>query len=525
MSQAPHNSNILNNPDALASLRQENQALKEQVAELKRFIGEHSIDGEWVKSAEDAVGRKSIYRSAVEGIGLGLWEWSVATGDVFWSDLMSVIMGYEPGELEPSYDGFIERVHPDDREILLNNLNQHLEENTPYNATFRVRCKNGNYRWFNGRGEAQRDNDGKPISMVGSLEDIHERITTAQELEKERARYSAIFQQSKDAWLTLHPPHCKFSSCNQAALDLFHVETEDAFKQLGPWDISPEFQPDGELSEAKAKRAINQALETGTYSFEWTHCTSEGVEIPTNILLSRIDEGNSSYIHALARDISEEKKLAQELAASREGLELALDAGEVGMLEWDLINEGLQCDHRCYTMLGFSKESETLDHAHFKSLIHPEDRPELEAKIDDYFAKGSGIIEHTYRLRHKKGHWLDVMSRGCVLERDEDGTPLRHATILFDITVSKEREKDLSLILEKNEIGTWKYDPVNNHLEWGHSMFELYGVRRENFTSAYDAWSSCLHPDHLARAEKKLDKALESEDSFADVFAIVTEAG
>lgn len=525
MSRILNSKNSPTEASSAQSLAEENKVLRAEVERLKSFIDEERANGEWAKSRATAGSTKSIYQSAIESNGLGLWEWSVETGQVFWSDLMTRIMGFEVGEIQPSFDGFMELVHQDDLKKLLDNLQGHLDNINPFNVNFRVRSNNGHYRWFNGRGEAQRHPDGKPIRMVGSLENINSRIEIEQALEKERARYSAIFSQSKDAWMTLEAPSFKFIGCNEAALQLFHLPSEEALRTHGPWDLSPKYQPDGTCSQKAARNAIEIAMDTGTHFFEWTHATKDGVELSTTVLLSRIDLDGKTYLHAVVRDITEQKKLERELRVSKERLELALDGVQLGLLRWNFRNNAIHCDQRWLRILGLKAGEITIDENYLTSLIHPEDIPGFEKKWDEFREKNLDSIEVSLRMKHKAGHWVHVLCRGCVVERDENGNPVEFASILFDITKSKEQEKDLSLILERNEIGTWKYDPVNNHLEWGHSMFELYGVQRKNFTNAYDAWSSTLHPECREQAERNLKEAMSKDDSFEDVFSIVTESG
>lgn len=63
-------------------------------------------------------------------------------------------------------------------------------------------------------------------------------------------------------------------------------------------------------------------------------------------------------------------------------------------------------------------------------------------------------------------------------------------------------------------IGIWKFDPVNNILEWDDSMYRLYGVSKENFSGAYDAWVRTLHPDFTDKAQKQFYQALKNKDQF-----------
>ncbi|MCH2055216.1 MAG: ATP-binding protein [Thalassotalea sp.] len=122
-----------------------------------------------------------------------------------------------------------------------------------------------------------------------------------------------LFEQAKDPLMTLEPPNWCFTSGNPAALKLFKVESEQHFTQLGPWILSPQYQPDGTLSKEKAKAVVQEALKKGSCSFEWLHQSLDGEEIPCNVFLNRIIEGNKRYLHATVKDISERKSLESNL--------------------------------------------------------------------------------------------------------------------------------------------------------------------------------------------------------------------
>ena len=63
----------------------------------------------------------------------------------------------------------------------------------------------------------------------------------------------------------------KFINCNQAAADSLHAKSIADVINISPWDLSPEYQPDGLLSQVKVKMVVDKALETGSNRFEWIH--------------------------------------------------------------------------------------------------------------------------------------------------------------------------------------------------------------------------------------------------------------
>jgi PAS domain S-box-containing protein len=121
--------------------------------------------------------REDRYERAVAGSTDGLWDYDVATGNVWYSDRFKELLGLDPAteaDYESHLDSWIDRLHEDDRQETSAALDRHLREKTPYDVTYRLIHPNGGPRWFRARGQAEWDRDGKPTRMAGSLTDIHE---------------------------------------------------------------------------------------------------------------------------------------------------------------------------------------------------------------------------------------------------------------------------------------------------------------------------------------------------------------
>ena len=157
------------------------------------------------------------------------------------------------------------------------------------------------------------DPEGRTIGLIGLATDITERRQT-----EEIARISAqknrlLFESSHDALMISAPPSWKFTSANEATLKLFGVSGADEFTALGPWDVSPERQPDGRLSSEKAQEMIEVAMREGSHFFEWQHQRLGGQPFTADVLLTRMDLGNEPFMHATVRDITERKRTENEL--------------------------------------------------------------------------------------------------------------------------------------------------------------------------------------------------------------------
>lgn len=153
----------------------------------------------------------------------------------------------------------------------------------------------------------------KPKIILLAIEDISERKRIEEKLEESEDRFRSVFMGSRDAIMILEPPTWKFTSENRATTEMFKVKNKTDFLSFDPWGLSPKRQPDGRLSSKKAKEMIGIAMRKGFYLFEWVHKRTNGEEFYADVLLSRIKVGRKTFLQALVRDITERKKMEQQI--------------------------------------------------------------------------------------------------------------------------------------------------------------------------------------------------------------------
>lgn len=124
---------------------------------------------------------KDRFELAVQGSAAGIWDWDLGSNEVYFSDRFKELLGYKPDELENRFEAWESRLHPDEREEVVQALHEHLEgrenghRNQIFDREYRLQLRDGHFRWFHARGMAFRGSDGKPSRMSGSITDINER--------------------------------------------------------------------------------------------------------------------------------------------------------------------------------------------------------------------------------------------------------------------------------------------------------------------------------------------------------------
>ncbi|HYL35316.1 MAG TPA: PAS domain S-box protein [Bryobacteraceae bacterium] len=113
---------------------------------------------------------------AVRGNNDGLWDWNARTDEVFFSPRWKQMLGYQDQELENRTEEWERHVHPEDLARVQAELQKHLSHETDFYATeYRLRTKDGSYKWVLARGQALWDEKGRAVRMVGSHTDVTER--------------------------------------------------------------------------------------------------------------------------------------------------------------------------------------------------------------------------------------------------------------------------------------------------------------------------------------------------------------
>ncbi|MCP4726318.1 MAG: PAS domain-containing protein [bacterium] len=139
------------------------------------------------------------YSLAQRVANIGSWDWNIITGDLIWSDTIEQIFGFGKGEFGATYEAFLETVHPDDREFVIQSVNECVEQGKEYFIEHRTIWPDGTVRWMSETGDVIRNKQGVAIRMLGIVQDITKRKEAIRLSEERLNELSGLYALGKIA--------------------------------------------------------------------------------------------------------------------------------------------------------------------------------------------------------------------------------------------------------------------------------------------------------------------------------------
>ncbi|KAI9132335.1 PAS domain S-box protein [Acaryochloris sp. CCMEE 5410] len=415
------------------------------------------------------------WQLAIQGTGDGLFDWDVVTNEAFMSPQLKQTLGYEDHEVENSFEGWRQLVHPHDLEDVAAALEAHLQNNgSLYRAEYRMRCRDGNIKWILARGQTQWNDDGKPIRMIGSHQDITRQKQAEQQLAqlnqdlesrvKARTAQLAAANRQKELLLTQEQAARQQAEDTKAAIELYEQIIHNI--QLGflVWK-APDLMTIEALELVAANPAAENLLETELQSkigHRMEVVFPDFVEHNPNVLVSLLEvieaQQSQTFDHVTLtqpsgeirifslkafplpdhcigvafENITERKRTEAALSQSEQRYRTVIDSVEEVIFQTDT--------HGCWTFLNSAwteiteyEISESLGKSLKKLIPAPTDQLKWQALFDDLVHEAEGLINFKIEILTKaqERRWLEIRA---VPFLDMDGCIIGTKGTIHDIT-------------------------------------------------------------------------------------------
>jgi len=254
----------------------------------------------------------------LKGADVGLWDWDLATNQVVFSAEWKGQLGCTDDEILNRYEDWESRVHPDDLPSALARVKHAIEQcTTDYLSEFRMRHKDGSWRWILALGSVIAGADGTPARMLGVHIDITNRKRAEEALQVSESRYRTFVDHATDA-LFLQDHTARVVDVNQQACVSLGYERDELIGMM-PAEFDPDVTP--EYTDR-----VMQRLETGeTVAFDSRHQRKDGSAFPVEVRLRPFWINGQRFQIGLVRDITERKRTEQALRESEARLRTLLE--------------------------------------------------------------------------------------------------------------------------------------------------------------------------------------------------------
>lgn len=387
------------------------------------------------------------FRRGQAGAGLGIWDWNLETGHLFWTAHVSTLLGYAPGQLDNTLENFNQATHPDDRQAVSDAVEACIKHHAHYDIEHRVVWPNGTIRWLSERGAVVRNSAGKATSISGVVQDIHDRKLVELALaESEKRLQQALSLAHLGQWQVSAPDYdiywcaaiykifgrdpANFKPISTTYRDAVHpddvVRVNERVKNARPMDILDIkhriIRPDGSV------RHVHQL----------SHFQQDA-------------GGKLLNISGTLQDITAFVEVKQQLQEIQERFAFAVEGAGDGVWDCCVRTGVMQLSGNYARMLNYDQGELTLTYEAWSASIHPDDVGQVLQKMQDFKTEKVHAFVVEYRLRCKDGSYKWILCRATVVKRNQDNQALRVIGIHSDISAQKKLQIELEAAREASD--------------------------------------------------------------------------
>ncbi len=438
----------------------------------------------------------------------GSWVWEIEKNIISWSDEIYRIFGLAPQEFSATYEAFLDSVHPEDRELVDSAVNAAFNKKEQYSIDHRIIRPDGSIRFVHEEAEVTYNKEGKPVQMMGTVQDITERIEVEAQIREERDRAQKYLDLTGTMILALDTSF-NVTMINRKGCDLLGHDENDVVGKNWVKSFIPEPLQEQVYSYLKALLSSDHKEESHC---NFTIITKSGEQKGIQCYCTTIcdDKGDVTTILGSAQPIDEtvqEGKLAsQSLTARVEWWQGVFDhsPGAIGIFD----AEGLLIDANsaAVELLGVKERENMLGLSLFKDYMLPIEVLDSVRKgkvhrflhkWDFKFVAESGIIQTSRR---------DIVYMDIVLSSLQGSQGQIHGYVLHATDVTTRRRNELALktneemfrtIFEESPICIELFDSDGILIGANKQTVELFGLEKIEDLIGFDILNDPNTPDFI----------------------------
>jgi PAS domain S-box-containing protein len=437
--------------------------------------------------------------------------------NIYINNQVTQVLGYSQKCVERMGAEFTKQLmHPEDYLRLAAHIEQFncAREGEVFSFEYRMRHANREWRWFTSRDKVFKcSQDGRPLQIIGSAQDITERKNTEEALQRSHEQFQLATMAVKCFVYDWDIPR-NYVERTQGLFEVLGY-TESEVIPTAKWLETIIHSSDRQRVEEEFQAAL---VSGDRYSIEyrlrykqeprylWVRDTGFAV---------RNRDGCITRIAGIMIDINESKQSQAKLQETVEQVNLATAAAQLGMWFWNITTDELIWTEKCKALFGLSADTE-ISYEIFLNSLHPEDQQYTHEAVTRTLEEN---IEYNieYRTVWSDGsiHWIAAKGRSFY---NSEGKAVRMMGTAQDISKRKQIEESFAINQERLElaqktgqIGVYDWDIQTGAIAWNEEEEIIFGLPLGSFGGRVENWREQVYPDDLPQVEQSFQQTIENQ--------------
>ncbi len=499
--------------------------LLDQNQEPKRVLGTVQDVTEKLTLIEKLKQNESIYKQAEELASMGNWSLDLKTNRIQWTDQLYRIYGMVPQSEEITIERFLSFVHPDDRAYVSGGIDEMTKESI-LDYTFRIITKDGKTKILRSVAQVQKDQNGKPVMVVGTERDVTDKQNLISRLKKSENLYKqaqALAHVGNWSW-DIEANRVEWSD------ELYRIYGLEPGSEIIAFDEYLSFVHADDRERVKA--LVDEAIASkGQWSYTHKVQRKSGevriVYSTGEVLVD--DKGKPNMVIGTAQDVTERQSLIDRLQESERLFKQAQALAHLGNWSMDLKTNQFNWSEELYRIYELDPNTQ-LSFEDWSNYIHPDEREDVIRYYEDAI-RTKKLYDRTHRIVLANGKVKTIHRKGDLI-LDENGEPAKMVGTTQDVTEEYRVQQELKdnqtfirkitdatpSIIASYNVNTGKYVFISEGLE------KLLGYDRKLVDElGVNFFISIVHPDDLQEMGIRNAAALEEANAHPEKNDLVIE--